>query len=92
MGGGAMGQRRRLERALARSAEAPPRPHPATTVVRKRVRMPLEELAYLARARDGLLVRERTAVARARDDGASWQHIADAIGLPETTVHRRYRA
>jgi DNA-directed RNA polymerase specialized sigma24 family protein len=66
--------------------------HPAATPFpRRKPRTPAQELASLGRVRQSLAVREQAAVTAARQAGMPWQDIADALGLPLTTVYRRFR-
>jgi DNA-directed RNA polymerase specialized sigma24 family protein len=69
----------------------PPKPHPASTLLRRAPLSPDGELRAVKRARDRLALREAAAVAAGRGAGMSWPDVAEAVGLPLTTVHRRYR-
>jgi hypothetical protein len=51
---------------------------------------PLLVLRALARARDFNLRAEALAVAQAREQGASWSDIGDALGRSRQAVHRQY--
>jgi DNA-directed RNA polymerase specialized sigma24 family protein len=74
-----------------------PVPAPAASVPatpRRRFRYPYSaqrELGRLARQREAYELREAAAVKIARSNGLSWREIADALDVPVTTVHGRYR-
>lgn len=55
------------------------------------LRTPLRELAILRDRRLRQEHNELLAVRAARAAGHSWQEVADALGVPLTTAHRRFR-
>lgn len=77
----------------AATAPLPPLDDYLRSALRARYRQrvgPLGLLRLLEPIRIGLRAYERQLVAQARSDGASWQEVGDALGVPRQTAHRRW--
>ncbi len=86
-----MSKRHRAGRASAPAVVVQERRHPAAPFPRTLPRTVEQELRSLRRVRESLAVRERAAVVAARSQGMPWHRVADLLGVPLTSVHRRYR-
>jgi hypothetical protein len=53
---------------------------------------PLDRLRMSRQLRDRSGRLERELVVAARTNGATWQQIGDALGVPRQTAHRRHHA
>ena len=51
---------------------------------------PLGMLRLIAPLRDAVQSYEGTLVREARGDGASWEEVGHALGVPKQTAHRRW--
>jgi hypothetical protein len=62
----------------------------ALSVTHRRRVGALGMLRLLEPLRIALRAYERQLVAQARREGASWQEVGDALGVPRQTAHRRW--